>query len=193
MKNYTALAQFFPAPTGRRMPRSRDSQRSKVYTAELKAFEGAPVDLPEIEDIERYIAHICSLGRVKDSFPELAWRSITVGDGRRRRSAGGDGRGIYMPRWSRKRWVVLHELSHTIMDRRYRNATDHGWQYAEVYLTLVRHVMGVDAHDRLKAQFKAHRVRYKAPRARKPVSPEQRAILIERMRLAREAKLQNAA
>ncbi len=36
-------------------------------------------------------------------------------------------------------------------------------------------------------------VRYKAPRTRKPVSPEQRAILVERMRQAREAKLQQAA
>lgn len=171
----------------------RDSQRGKLYTAESKAFEGAPVDLPEVEDIERYVAHIGNLGRVKESFPELGWRPITVGDGRRRRSAGGDARGIYMPRWSRKRWVVLHELGHTIMDRRYRNATGHGWQYAEVYLTLVRHVMGVDAHDRLRDQFKAHRVRYRKPRERAPMSPEQRAILAERLRLARETKLQQAA
>lgn len=171
----------------------RDSQRGKLYTAERKAFEGAPVDLPEVEDVERFIAHICKLGRIKESFPELEWRSITVGDGRRRRAAGGDARGIYMPRWSRMRWVVLHELGHTIMDRRYRNAVGHGWQYAEIYLTLVRHVMGVDAHDRLKAQFKAHRVRYRKPRERAPMSPEQRAILAERLRLAREAKLQQAA
>ena len=60
----------------------RDSQRGKLYTAERKAFEGAPVDLPEVEDVERFIAHICKLGRVKESFPELEWRSITVGDGR---------------------------------------------------------------------------------------------------------------
>lgn len=166
--------------------KARDSQRSKLYAAETKAFEGAPVDLPEVENIERYVAHVCALGRVKESFPELGWRPITVGDGRRRRSAGGNGRGIYMPRWSRKRWIVLHELSHTIMDRRYRNAVGHGWQYAEIYLLLVRHVMGINAHDCLKTQFKAHRVRYKAPRQRKPISAEQRAILVERMRVMRE-------
>ena len=94
--------------------RPRDSQRKKVYDAERKAFAGAEVDLPEVVDVERYIHHVCGLGRVKESFPELAWRHITVGDGRRRRAAGGDGRGIYMPRWSRKRWIVLHELGHTI-------------------------------------------------------------------------------
>lgn len=165
--------------------KTRDSQRGKLYAAESKAFEGSPVDLPEVEDVERYIAHICNLGRVKESFPELAWRSIIVGDGRRRRCAGGNGIGIYMPRWSRKKWIVLHEISHTIMDRRYRNAIDHGWQYAQVYLTLVRHVMGVDAYNRLKIQFKEHRVRFNAPRKQKPISAEQRAILVERMRVMR--------
>lgn len=170
--------------------RPRDSQRKKVYTAERKAFSGAEVDLPEVVDVERYIHHVCGLGRVKKSFPELAWRYITVGDGRRRRAAGGDGRGIYMPRWSRRKWIVLHELAHTIMDRRYSNAVGHGWQYAWIYLTLVRHAMGVDAYCRLKTEFKAHRVRYKAPRKRKELSAEHRAILVERMRQARNAKAQ---
>lgn len=175
--------------------RARDSQRRKVYTAEQKAFEGQPIDLPEIADIERYIAHVCSLGRVKESFPKLVARPVMVGDGRRRRSACGNSAGISMPRHSRKRWVVLHELAHTIIHRIPGGWTmaGHGWEYCEAYLTLVRHVMGVDAHDRLKAEFKAHRVRYKAPRQRKPVSPEQRAILVERMRLAREAKVLQAA
>ena len=170
------------------MRRARDSQRSKVYAAETKAFEAEPVDLPEVADVERFIAHVCSLGRVRESFPELGARTITVGDGRRRRSACADSRGVNMPRWSRRRWLVLHELSHTIMGRRHRNAVSHGWQYAEIYLLLVRHVLGVPAHDRLKAEFKAHRVRFREPRKRAPLSPERRAALVATLAAAREMR-----
>jgi putative metallohydrolase (TIGR04338 family) len=157
----------------------RDSQRQKVYDAEGAAFAGAPVDLPEMADLERYVNFVCSLKRVKASFPKLVDWPIYIGDGRARRKAGGWRQGILMPRWSRKRWVVLHELSHVIVDRvhSHRRAAGHGWEFASTYLLLVRHVMGVAVHDRLKAEFKARRVRYKAPRQRAPLSAERRAAL----------------
>jgi putative metallohydrolase (TIGR04338 family) len=168
----------------------RDSQRSKVYRAENAAFKGSPIDVPEIKDIEDYIAHICSLGRVRESFPELISRSIFVGDGRARRRPCANSSGIYMPRHARQKWIVLHELSHTIVRRRHGvvKAAGHGWQFAETYLLLVRHVMGVDAHDRLKAQFKEHRVRFREPKKRRELSEEQRQALRERLYEARQKR-----
>jgi uncharacterized membrane protein len=67
-------------------------------------------------------------------------------------------------------------------------AAGHGWQFAETYLLLVRHVMGVDAHDRLKAQFKEHRVRFREPKKRRELSEEQRQALRERLYEARQKR-----
>jgi putative metallohydrolase (TIGR04338 family) len=168
----------------------RDSQRSKVYRAEQLAFDGSPLDVPEIKDIEDYITHICSLGRVRDSFPELINRRVIVGDGRSRNRPAADSSGIYMPRHSRRKWIVLHELSHTIVRRKHGvvKAAGHGWQFAETYLLLVRHVMGVEAHDRLKAKFKEHRVRFREPKKRRELTEEQRQALSGRLFEAREKR-----
>ena len=168
----------------------RDSQRSKLYKAEQIAFKGRRIVVPEDQDIEEYIAHISSLTRVRDSFPELIQRHILVGDGRARTRAAANSSGIFMPRHSRKKWVVLHELSHTIVRRRHGvlKAAAHGWQFAEIYLLLVRHVMGVEAHDRLKAKFKEHRVRFREPKKRRELTEEQRLALCERLSVAREKR-----
>jgi len=165
----------------------RDSQRSKVYRAEQLAFDGSPLDVPEIKDIEDYITHICSLGRVRDSFPELINRRVVVGDGRSRNRPAADSSGIYMPRHSRRKWIVLHELSHTIVRRKHGvvKAAGHGWQFAETYLLLVRHVMGVEAHDLLKESFRKHRVKFCEPRKKKQLTAEERSALIERLARAR--------
>lgn len=174
----------------------RDSQRSRVYAAENAAFRGHPEanePLPAVEDIERFIRHVWSLKRVQGTFPKavVQWRlgQPAVRDGRRRRHACGAMGFISMPRWSRVKWVVLHELAHTISRRTDCYIAGHGWEYAATYLTLVRLVLGVEAHNLLKAQFKANRVRYRAPRKRAPMSPERRAILVEQLKAAREMRM----
>lgn len=173
----------------------RDTQRSKVYKAERVAFEGhveANEVLPAVEDIERFVRHVWSLKRVQDAFPRavVEWRlgRPAVHDGRGRKSACGAMGFISMPVWSRKKWVVLHELAHVISRRTDCYIAGHGWEYAACYLLLVRYVLGVDAHDRLKAEFKAHRVRFREPRKRAPLSPERRAALVATLAAAREVR-----
>lgn len=173
----------------------RDTQRSKVYKAERVAFRDhaeANEGLREVADIEAFVRHVFSLKRVQDAFPRAVteWRAGTpkVRDGRRRRSACGGIGFISMPLWSRCKWIVLHELAHTIAFRTQYHIAAHGWEYAATYLKLVRCVLGVEAHDLLKAQFKAHRVRYKAPVKRAPLSPERRAQLAATLAAARAAR-----
>lgn len=179
----------------------RDTQRAKVYKAEGEAFKGhtkANERLETVADIEKYVEYVFGLKRVRDAFPKAmpvenglfcGWKLPTVGDGRARRRAGGNVAGIHMPKWARSKWVVLHELAHTISLRTYRGIAGHGWEYCSVYLSLVRYALGVEAHDLLKAQFKAHRVKFRAPRKRREISVEQRGALIERMAIARAAKV----
>lgn len=176
------------------MSMRRDNQRSKVYTAENAAFRGHPEanePLPTVEDIERFVRHVWDLKRVQGAFPKavVQWRQPVVKDGRRRRRACGARGFISMPRRLRVKWIVLHELAHTISLRDNCHIAAHGWEFSNTYLTLVRLVLGVEAHDLLKAQFKAHRVRYREPRKRAPMSPERRAILVEQLKAAREMRV----
>lgn len=181
----------------------RDTQRSKVYKAEKEAFRDhakASERLETVEDMEKYVKYVFGLKRVRDAFPNAmpvgdsvfcGWRLPNVRDGRGRRCAGGDVRGITMPVWSRSKWIVLHELAHTISLRIHRGIAAHGWEYCATYLLLVRYALGVEAHDLLKEQFKAHRVRFRAPRKRvyRELTIEERTALVDRLAAMRAAKL----
>ena len=78
-----------------------------------------------------------------------------------------------------------HELSHLLQPS---GSAAHGWQFCSIELRLVRHFLGKEAYDKLKAEFKAGRVRFTKPRAKRELTPEQRAVLGERMAVARAAK-----
>jgi hypothetical protein len=97
---------------------------------------------------------------------------------------------IKMPLWSRSKAVIIHEIAHHCSDEAHgtRDVAAHGWQFAATLLELVTHEMGADIGTELKASYKAKKVRHKAPRQRAPITDEQRAVLIERMAVARAAR-----
>lgn len=163
--------------------KERDTQRARLYAAD-DVLEAYAVPLPKVEDMERYVKKVWASKRLAADYPR-AWRGglPTVKDGRgHSRNATGGWAGIDMPKWSRKSNVVLHELAHVITIREWTSQTaGHGWRYCGVFLRLVLIMMGREAHDALKASFKQHRVRFTAPRKGKPLSPERRAQLVERL------------
>jgi putative metallohydrolase (TIGR04338 family) len=87
--------------------------------------------------------------------------------------------------WARQPIVILHEIAHCLT---WGVGADHGWEFTACLLDLVRHSMGKDAHDKLRASYDDHKVKYRQPRKRGPVSEEQRAVLVERLAAARTAK-----
>ena len=88
-----------------------------------------------------------------------------------------------MPAWSRDEAIVLHELAHCFNARinGWVMVQSHGWEYCAIYLQLTLYVMGREAHDVLKAAFKANRVRFTAPRKGRKLTPEQREAAIARL------------
>lgn len=166
----------------------RDTQRARVYAAD-DVLEKHAKPLPKVEDMERYVKWVWSSKRLRASYPK-AFRYLTpkVRDGRgHSRNATGDFHAIDMPRWSRKSNVVLHELAHVITIREFGSWTaGHGWQYCSVFLRMTLLFMGREAHDDLKASFKQHRVRFTAPRKRRPMDPERKAELVARLAAYRE-------
>lgn len=177
---------------GSRQP-ARDSQRSKVYSAEAsflyrstlvgvvnKRFKG-------IGEIESYVWAILRRAYVK---------IVTIYSGQGRRVACCEFRlGEYrlkLPVWARTEATILHELAHALTDFKYgRNVAGHGWEFANTYLLLVRNVMGAEAHALLKAEYKAKKVRTKAKATRPPMSDERKAALRAQLAVARAAKVKS--
>ena len=173
--------------------RARDTQRSRVYKSDTALVKIAK-PLATVPEVERFVKRVLGMKRVADAFPRsrLPRWLPEVRDGRGRRKAGGCASYITMPLWSRNEAIVLHELAHTICQREHNDATGHGWQYCAIYLTLTLHAMGREAHDVLKAAFKENRVRYTAPRKRKPMDPARKAELVARLAAYRAAQKETA-
>lgn len=168
---------------------TRDTQRARLYKADdVLAQWSKP--LPKVADMERFVKKVWSSKRLKASYPKaMKIRPPAVKDGRgHSRNATGGYWEIDMPRWSRTTAVVLHELAHVITQREFPAAAAHGWEYSGVYLRLALLFMGREAHDAFKKSMKEHRVRFTAPRERKPLTPEVRAVLVERLAAARRQR-----
>lgn len=179
----------------------RDNQRKKVYTAEREVF-GANANtakigmpLPTVGDVDRYVCVVLNRKVVARHYNTN--RPVLVVDGRgTRRAMAYGGYKISIPKWARTEWVVLHELAH-ILEWRDRARTgvrtaSHGWEFAAIYLFLVKTMLGKDTADLLKASFRKHRVKFSKPRLKRQLTPEQIAILRERMTLARAARSKGA-
>jgi len=146
----------------------RDSQRSKVYRAEDTVT--VPEALERLETVEEMQAWVDKIVRTRwwrvYKLPSaskakhragrlISYGKITVKDGRARRSASGWRGSIKMPKWSRTKLIVLHEVAHAIQTE----SPSHGRQYARIYLDLVTRFIGPEAGRQLKAAYVKHHVR----------------------------------
>lgn len=185
----------------------RDQQRSRVYKSDGALMKVAK-PLPTVKEMQRYVDRLFGMRRMMIAFPDAfggKWRSRDperqkhyktkpisapiVHDGRCRSRAGGWSRGVTMPVWSRNEAVLLHEIAHSICVRLYGyTVAAHGWEYCAIYLKITLYAMGREAHDTLKAAFKANKVKFTAPRKRAPLSPEQRVANIARLAAYREQR-----
>jgi putative metallohydrolase (TIGR04338 family) len=170
------------------MARPRDSQREKVYRSERSTIQNMGRKDMTIEECQAYIDKITSQKWFTKNFGG-SW-GVRVEHGRGGGWALGGRYGlITLGVWARREPVVLHELTHLIITNRHNNsAAWHGWEFCAVYLQLVQHYMGRDAAEALKSAYKGNKVRFRAPRKRKPLTEEQKAVLRDRLAVARAAK-----
>lgn len=114
------------------MRRPRDSQRSALYRWEraLPGWPGPRFSLADCQGLVNRIWHDAGTG----SRPE-----VRDGRGRRHACYCPSTHQIRLPRWSRSRMIVLHEIAHALLRRR-EDLAWHGPEFAGVYLDLlVRH------------------------------------------------------
>lgn len=180
------------------MPQPRDSQRSKLYAAEDAAFDLGyngfqSRDTLSLQECQAIVDKVWASKIIRRKYSRATRYSLAplVCDGRgRRRACYSPGRHVIkLPRWSRQKYIVLHEIAHALAyasDRAF-----HGWEFCECYLHLVRVFVNRGAEDKLKQEFKTRRVRFKPKRTR-TMTAEQRQVTGERLKKAREAKAKKA-
>jgi putative metallohydrolase (TIGR04338 family) len=152
------------------MIKERDYQKFRLYKAE-HVLEDMSQRLETTQEMAAFLTKVMNSAPIQRRYAPYLRSTLTVSDGRgRRRACGGYGR-IRMPKWARTTYIVLHETAHTLTIRKYGEGTSaHGREYAAIYLDLVRFGMGKEAHAALLASFKAHKVKYRAPKRRaKPI------------------------
>lgn len=168
----------------------RDSQRSKVYAAEGEwrtdaAMRGVITHFATYEECQAYVAKVWRRKRVHARKYYASKPVPRVCGGARNMRAWSHGGRITLSPGSRRVCTLLHETAHEMLPR----DAGHGWHYADMMLFLVREMLGKAEHDALKACYRKHRVKFRAPRAKKVLTVEQRAVLIERMAHARAARM----
>src|SRR5262245_5192050 len=106
------------------MKRPRDAQRSRLYRAEDNAFGNPTAAFYKVanepfetvkncqDQIDRITSSEWWKARIGRSRPSAI--AVTDGRGARRATAREFGRVVNLPRWARKRWVILHELAHCL-------------------------------------------------------------------------------
>jgi putative metallohydrolase (TIGR04338 family) len=165
----------------------RDSQRQKIYDAEHASSPGKA--FPTVEECQAYVDRVLKRKRLQRKYSVP--RTIVVHPGHGRRIACATTiygrRVIKLPRWSRTELTILHEIAHHIADNDGRSWS-HNWKFAAVLLTLVREMMGAEAEQALRGQYRTRRVRYTEPRAKRELTGEQRVAAADRLAAAREAR-----
>jgi hypothetical protein len=157
----------------------RDSQKSKVYRAEDRAFPGMYVEdgrtglsLDEMQAlVDRWKA-----SKVLQRHYPRAKRALFVKDGRGKRHACCKGDRLEMPRFTRTKPHLLHEFAHAITPRQVK----HGPEFAAAYLYVVRVFMSKSSEERLREEFKAAKVRWR-PKRQVRISEADRQKARERM------------
>lgn len=147
------------------MPKSRDSQRSKIYRSD----NVIPGDLTfgSVAEVEEYLDGILRKAWFKNRWPRVAnYQGIKVHDGRgtriARASYGVYGGWISLPRWARNEAVLLHELAHVCVRSKYNvyKRAAHGREYAATLLQLVTWKMGKEVGDKLRDAYREHGVKW---------------------------------
>jgi putative metallohydrolase (TIGR04338 family) len=96
---------------------------------------------------------------------------------------------IVLPKqpYHRRQSYILHECAHFITDIHYGSSVaNHGQEFCDIYLSLVRYFMSKKAHEALKCGFRAKNVKFSVA-AKRTITPEHRAKLQQNAAKARLA------
>lgn len=143
----------------------RDFQRSAVYKSEDQAFgKSSKPEYETIAQCEEYANKIINSEYWKS---QKGLKRFKLRDGRGRVHACSKGRKkgrgsdvYFLPRWSRSRWIIIHEFSHGLTNKTDKGTSDHGAVFCKHYLMLIRELLGEDSYKMLVSKFNENSVKY---------------------------------
>lgn len=147
------------------MPGPRDSQRARVYRAELPL---ASSPLPGLEACARFADRVVGTLWWQARFPDLTLDRLPPlrpGHGAKTayfRDCGGD-LSITLPRRYRTKGIVLHELAHWALHVDASDLPSHGPTFVRVLLDANTEFCGPERAEALAAAYQAERVRVGEP------------------------------
>jgi putative metallohydrolase (TIGR04338 family) len=151
------------------MKRERDSQRQRLYKAEL-VLRPISRRFKTMGETQGYVMAVWTDPNVRALFDALHtsranWGSPPkIKDGRGRKHAGGCAEYITLPKWARTEYVILHELAHVFTQRLAgKKVAGHGWQFCQIYHRLVWCIMGERAAAVLMASYEIRHIKHEAP------------------------------
>lgn len=146
----------------------RDFQKSKVYKSEWDVLGeyhklGYDIGIMEFNDIKKFVHKILYSSWCKKNYPKAwAYKDVYIKDGRGTRIARGGVNTLNLPKWSRKKLFVLHELAHCIQGRTYgfSNVSAHGREFVSIFLSLLKR-WGKEYYESMRISFYIHGVKYR--------------------------------
>jgi len=128
-------------------PAPRDEQRKRLYAAERQVAALLRDKLPTIGEMQGFVDSILRSRWLQTYFAASVVAPIRVIGGRQRPATALNFLStISMPKWSRTKFLVIHEVSHILAARCYGEGViaAHGPEYATLFLELVLHFLGAE-------------------------------------------------
>ncbi len=149
---------------------NRDTQRKRVYTAEREAFKNHENAQFTFDETKAYVKKVM----LSDYYQESkGFKRIKVKDGRGCRNAYyfPSERAVALPKWARKPWVIIHELSHVLAHRTVDDSVGHHASFCTHYANLIAEMVSVKDAQCLIEMFDKHNVLYQARKLNFELAP----------------------
>jgi putative metallohydrolase (TIGR04338 family) len=133
----------------------------KVYIAEDSLKWSKDPKFNDLPETKKYIEGVMASPFWREHFKGV--NLLKLGDGRRRaHPCGGpwwgyDGISLKLPRFSRTKMIVLHEMAHGVQPR---DTAWHGPEFCQIYVALVYRFMGFDRGEELRKAFVAADIKH---------------------------------
>lgn len=138
-----------------------DWQRTRLYNSEgswAEMYEWDELDIHECRAFVKKVTHS------KWWKQRGGYRDVQVKDGRGTTRAQAYGRmAIGLPRGMRSKWVILHELAHTLVPY---PRPGHGRRFVQVYIDLVHRFLGKEYAQSMRKAFREDGLKWAESKAK---------------------------